>query len=112
MARKEVAALLAKDFVDVKIDEDRMKGADAIKQRFPKSANAGIPWFAFLDADGRVLADSAQPDGQNTGYPASDAEVAYFASMLDAARVRLTTDDVAALKKSLVEAAASLKLRQ
>ncbi|MBI5434190.1 MAG: thioredoxin family protein, partial [Planctomycetes bacterium] len=112
MAQEQVAALLAKDFVDVKIDQDRTTGAEELQKSYPKSAEAGIPWFAFLDADGKTLVDSTMPDGNNTGYPAAEAEVAYFVTMLDAARVRLTSDDVAALKKSLDDEAARLKLRR
>jgi thioredoxin-related protein len=109
MATKEIAPILAKDFVDVKIDQDRMKGAAEVQKRFPKSANAGIPWFAFLDADGKTLAESTMPDGNNTGYPAADEEIAHFMKMLEAVRVRLTPEDLAALKASLIAEAAKLK---
>lgn len=101
MARPEIAALLAKDFVDLKIDVDRAVGAKAIQERFPKSSDQGIPWFAFLDADGKTLADSNGAKGRNVGFPASEDELAHFATMLGAARVHLTQDDVAALLASL-----------
>jgi thiol:disulfide interchange protein len=112
MALPNVAALLGKDFVDVKIDVDRMTGADAIQKRFPKCADAGLPWFAFVDAEGKTLADSTLPDGKNTGYPAAEAEVAHFVSMLNAARTKLSAEDVAALQQSLDDEAARLKLRR
>jgi len=42
--------------VVVKIDQDRMKGAKEVIARIRKPGEgAGIPWFAFLDADGRII---------------------------------------------------------
>jgi thiol-disulfide isomerase/thioredoxin len=56
MARPEVAALLAKDYVDLKIDTDRMTGGDDFLKKFnPKAGTpegGGIPWIAILNADG------------------------------------------------------------
>jgi thiol-disulfide isomerase/thioredoxin len=117
MAEKNVATLLAKDFVDVKIDEDRMKGAKELEARVrppigPKGEGGGIPWFAFLDADGNKLVDCQMPSGNITGYPAEVAEVEHFARMLERVRVRMTVEDVATLKKSLDDAAVRLKLRR
>lgn len=117
MAKKEIAALLAKDFVDVKIDEDRMKGAQELEARVrppvgPDGKGGGIPWFVFFAADGKLLADCALPDGSITGFPVEPAEIARFVEMLDVARVNLTSDDVAALRKSLEEEAARLKARR
>lgn len=117
MATKDVAAILAKDFVDLKIDQDRMTGAKELEARFrapvePGKPGGGIPWFAFVDADGRKLVDCTMPNGAITGYPAEVAEVEHFAKMLESARVRMTPEDVAALKKSLDEEALRLKLRR
>ncbi|MCK6445363.1 MAG: thioredoxin family protein [Planctomycetes bacterium] len=117
MAKKEIAALLAKEFVDVKIDEDRMKGATELEARVrppagPDGKGGGIPWFAFLDADGKPLADCTLPDGNITGFPVEPAEIARFVEMLEAVRVKLTPDDVAALRRSLEEEAARLKARR
>ncbi|MCE9593767.1 MAG: thioredoxin family protein [Planctomycetes bacterium] len=112
LAAEEIAAIFAKDFVDVKIDQDRMKGAAEIQKLFPKSDKAGIPWFAFLDADGKTLAESTMPDGNNTGYPAEEAEIAHFMTMLEAARIRMLPGEVIALKASLVAEAAKLKRAQ
>jgi thiol-disulfide isomerase/thioredoxin len=61
MAQPEVAALLAKDFVDVKIDQDRMPGGKEMLAAELATAGveaSGIPWFVFCDADGRQLANS------------------------------------------------------
>lgn len=101
MATPEIAPLLAKDFVDLKIDVDRAVGAKAIQDRFPRSAKQGIPWFAFLDADGNVLADSTDAKEKNVGFPQDPLEIEHFSAMLAKARVNLTDADVKTLLASL-----------
>ncbi len=81
MARPDVAPLLAKDFIDVKIDQDRMSGGKEIKTRFPASEKAGIPWFAVLDPDGKVIVNSSL-QGSNIGFPATEEELAAFDEFL------------------------------
>ncbi|MFN9756739.1 MAG: DUF255 domain-containing protein [Planctomycetota bacterium] len=103
MARPEVAARLGKDFVDVKVDEDRMAGGMELKKAQMAAAgpgDGGIPWFVFLDGDGKQLAHSTGPQG-NTGFPYQPAEVAHFVTMLQAVKKNLTDDDIAYLRQSL-----------
>ncbi|HET6163107.1 MAG TPA: thioredoxin family protein [Planctomycetota bacterium] len=110
MAKPEVAALLAKDFVDLKVDVDRTIGgkeafAAQLARAEPKVADpAGfsIPWIVFLDGDGKQLAVGHTEKG-NIGCPAELGEIDHFMAMLGKARVHLTDDDVAALKASLLE---------
>jgi len=109
MARPEIAAVLAKDFVDVKIDEDRMTGGKELKTAQMAAAGqqgGGIPWFVFLDGDGKQLAHSTGPKG-NTGFPYQPDEVAHFVTMLQTVRRNLTDDDIALLRKSLDDNRAS-----
>jgi hypothetical protein len=103
MASKDVAPILAKEFVSVKIDWDRMEGArDLVK---PSSGgDPGLPWFAFLDGNGKVLIDSIAPTTGNVGFPAKDVEYAYFKTMLEKVKRHLTGEDIAKLIKSLEEA--------
>ena len=103
MARPEIAALLAKDFVDVKIDNDRMTGAKEIYDAQLAGAGVkatGIPWFVFLDETGKLLANSDGPKG-NVGFPYQPEEVAHFGTMLQQARHNLSDDDITALLDSL-----------
>lgn len=111
MAQPEVAAVLGKEFVDVKIDNDRMTGGAALYQQQLATAGveaSGIPWFVFLDAAGEQLANATGPGG-NVGFPQLDAEVAHFATMLKTARQHLTDDDVAFLQQSLLQVRARLE---
>lgn len=107
MAEPAIAAILEKDFVDVKIDVDRMSNAKEIVARLQVPADTGIPWFAFLDAKGAVLANSMGPKG-NVGFPIEPEETAWFVAMLDKARERIGPDDVNALRASLERARAKL----
>ncbi len=104
MAKPEIAALLAKDFVDVKIDNDRMTGGQEMCDRHKAAAGEtqkGIPWIAFLDSEGKLLAHSTGPKG-NTGFPSEPYEVDHFVTMLNATKVHLTDADVAMLRASLM----------
>ena len=103
MAKPEVAALLGKDFVDVKIDNDRMTGAKEIDEAQLAAAGqkgSGIPWFVLLDADGKVLAHATGPKG-NVGFPFQPEEVEHFGTMLKAAKKNLTDGEIASLVQML-----------
>jgi len=103
MAKPEVAALLGKDFVDVKIDNDRMTGAKEIYEAQLKAAGqkeSGIPWFVFVDGDGKLLAHATGPKG-NVGFPYQPEEVEHFGTMLKAAQKNLTDAEIATLVQML-----------
>jgi hypothetical protein len=112
MASKDVAPILAKEFVSVKIDWDRMAGAkDLVKPS--AGCNPGLPWFVFMDTNRQVLIDSIAPaitlpSGTvvpgNVGFPAKADEYAHFKTMLDKVKRHLTDEDIAKLIKSLEEA--------
>jgi thiol-disulfide isomerase/thioredoxin len=104
LLRPEVTPVLAKDFVEVKIDLDRMPGAKRILERYNPGSRGGIPWFAFIDAKGKAIITSDGPKG-NTGFPSEPYEIEHFVKMLQASRQRLTDADMAQLRKSLEQLA-------
>ncbi len=108
MALKDVAPVLAKDFVILKIDRDRMVGGKDLLARYRKQPG-GLPWFVFLDADGKVIITSDDPDAGNVGYPRGDREEPHFRRMLGAAAKHITPAEIDALIKS-VKAFANAKL--
>jgi thioredoxin-related protein len=46
------------------------------------SENQGLPYWAVLDKNGALLANSQYKPGENSGCPASEVEVAYFIRVL------------------------------
>ncbi|MBW7906595.1 MAG: thioredoxin family protein [Phycisphaerae bacterium] len=110
LARPEIAGVIARDYVDLKIDIDRMTGGNEVAARFRASDKGGIPWFAVLDADGKKLISSDGPEG-NCGYPASPAEIAHFMKMLRETRRNITDEQLTLIEKALKEAAEKLGTR-
>lgn len=100
MARPEIAAVLGKEFVDCKIDEDRMVGGKDLEKKFNPNGG-GIPWIAFVDSEGKVLATSDEPEKGNIGFPAQPNEIAHFEAMLKQVKKHLTDAEVAGLVESL-----------
>ncbi|MEW5981857.1 MAG: hypothetical protein AB1806_05750 [Acidobacteriota bacterium] len=101
MALPDIAPILAKDFVTLGIDTDRMLGGkDLLATYNPKPG--GIPWFVFIDGDGSAIIDSNDPDRGNVGFPAQDFEIAHFTVMLGKVRKRITHEEIEMLGRSLV----------
>ena len=100
MARED-AAVFKKEFVTVKIDIDRMTGGKDVLAAYPKSEKQGIPWFVFLQPDGKELGDSMGPKG-NIGCPNTEEEIGDFLDIVKKVAVTLTADDLAALRQSLL----------
>ena len=100
MAQPGTAGRLAAGFIDCKIDVDRTLGGKELLASMRGSDAGGIPWFAFLAADGSRLADSTGPGG-NIGFPVEPQEVAHFRGMLRAAGTGLDDAALDALMASL-----------
>lgn len=90
LARPDVGPVLEKDFVLLKIDTDRNPGGQAMLNKMTAGRESGIPWFAILEPDGKVVVDSFDSSGQNIGFPAAAAEIEYFTTMLTQGGQRLT----------------------
>ncbi len=111
LARPEVAKLIDKAYVSVKIDVDRMTGgADVLKSLRP-SNRGGIPWFAVLGADGKATVTSDDDKGDNVGFPVEAAEIEHFRKMLDRSATKLSEAERAELTESLKANAERLKAR-
>jgi hypothetical protein len=101
MALKDVAPILAKDFVELRIDTDRTVGGNDVLARYNKKSG-GIPWFVFIGPDGTPIIDSNDPEHGNIGFPAADSEIAHFKVMLQKVARQITPADIDFLTKSLV----------
>jgi thioredoxin-related protein len=109
LARDDMKALFDRQFVDRKIDVDRTTGGKELSAKF-KADQKGIPWFAFLDRDGKVVADSDGPKG-NIGYPASPEEIDHFIAMLKKVATKLSAEQIATIEKELRTAGEKLSVR-
>jgi len=96
LVKPQIETILKKDYVVVKIDQDRMKGAKEVIQRIRKpTEGAGIPWFAFLDKDGNILITSTKPGAGNIGFPADPkTEIPHFVHMLKTTRSKITDAEI------------------
>ncbi|MCK6482682.1 MAG: DUF255 domain-containing protein [Phycisphaerae bacterium] len=110
LADEKIAPVIAKAFVDVKIDQDRMKNAEEVIGAIRKDKQGGIPWFAFIDAGGKPLITSEGPDG-NVGCPVAPAEIAHFEKMLGYAGGKLSESDVKLLIEELKRRGEALQRR-
>jgi thiol:disulfide interchange protein len=108
LAVPDVARLLAEDYIDLKVDLDRMTGANEIVTRFRDQLGAGIPWIAILDAEGKVLVTADGPDG-NIGYPVTPEEIKHFLDMLKQTARRLSADGQRKIGEMLEAAARKLR---
>lgn len=93
MARKDISAVLSKQFVDIKIDTDRTIGGKEVLEKYTKGESTGIPWFAFLDPKGEVLVTSMGPKG-NVGFPYEPFEIDWFKQMLTKSAKNLSAEEI------------------
>lgn len=100
LAREDMASLLGKTFVDVKLDLNRMTGADVVLDRYKGAKSGGIPWYAILDAEGKKVVDSDGPNG-NIGYPLQPDEIVHFLAMLRKAPTAMSSADLEAVSAAL-----------
>ena len=106
LARPEISAILARDFVVLKVDVDRMTSGKDVMKKYRPDESGGIPWFTVLDAKGDKLATSDLLQGQNKniGYPAEPKEINAFMSMIEGQARRIEPGQIAELRKELEQA--------
>jgi hypothetical protein len=93
-------AVWEKDYLWIKMDP-RWPHAAEIMKSLRGEASGGYPWFAILDSDGKVLATSNKPDGDNIGFPSEPDSVEHFIHMLKTTAQRMADEDFARLKTAL-----------
>jgi thioredoxin-related protein len=111
MAKPEFKSAFAADYVIVhltvmespdKKNDENPGGMDYLTKL--GGDKGGIPFFAFVDPSGKVLADSNAKMGdkkQNIGHPVKKGEVAHFMAMIDKSAKRMTAAKKAEIKKFL-----------
>jgi thioredoxin-related protein len=109
MALPEVASILSKDFIDLKIDTDRTVGGEEVLAEYCKQPG-GIPWFVLLDSEGKALATSDK-EQRNIGYPVEPQEIAHFMTMLKSASRQISPDELGKIEKALNDRAVQIRER-
>jgi len=108
----EIKPVFDKYFVSVKlvVTEDEphkaLENAGADKFLEKLGGPQGIPYCAFLNADGSLIINSkrptdANPEGQNIGYPGEAEEVDWFLKMLKKAAPGMAADDLKKIETAL-----------
>ena len=100
MARPEVAEILARDFVAVRIDMDEMVGAKAIAEEYVDGYSP-IPWISILDSDGELVADSFADNGRNIGFPVKDWAIEHLGVMIREGAPDISEADLDILLESI-----------
>jgi thiol:disulfide interchange protein len=94
----EVGKLMTDNYVllELTVQESREKkalenpGAEALMAEMG-SADAGLPFYFFLDKDGKKIGDSlVMPGGKNIGHPATPEEIKAFERLLEKSAPRMT----------------------
>lgn len=78
-----------------------LSGAMALFKYY-SGGQQSVPFFAFLDKEGKTLSASVNASGQNIGYPTSDAELGAFDAMFAKAAPAMTNADIARVRAALV----------
>ena len=104
MVDPDVAPILKRNFVELKIDTEQTRGGRKLLDRSRTGEPGGIPWFGFYGTDGQLIIDSNRPsDGKNVGYPKAGENAAHFRAMLQNSGPDLTEAEldtlIAALKR-------------
>jgi len=93
--------VFTKDFVELKIDVDRMTGGKELGDKLQRNRAGGLPWLVILDQNGKELISSNEEAGRNIGSPAADWEVAHFMKMMRETRQHMSDEDIAGLETDL-----------
>lgn len=66
-------------------------------------AKSGLPFYVFVDGNGKKIADSnAMPGGDNIGFPAVPAEISAFMGLIDRTAAHLTAPERATIESYLL----------
>jgi hypothetical protein len=88
-----------KDYLWVRVDS-RWHGSEEVMDRIKEGRRGGIPWYAIIDSNGKVLATSDGPDG-NIGFPSDPPSIDHFLAMIKSTLQRISEQELATLRKGL-----------
>jgi thiol-disulfide isomerase/thioredoxin len=100
----EIAPIIGAHFVLVHLDVDEKDaslenpGADELKAQL--GGGSPIPYYCFLDREGKRLADSRNPD--DIGFPSTLGEIGAFDALLQRVEPRMTESERGRIKRKLL----------
>lgn len=100
--RDGAAPIVGDRLVLATIDLGRNPKAVELWQKYAGERPPGLPWFAFIDSDGKVISTSKPEGGQNIGFPTGDDEIGMFVDMLRRAVPGVTDAQAKSVRESLV----------
>ena len=106
LERPDIKPVFEKYFVPLKLvvqENEKNKalenpGADVLMKQL--GGPAGLPYFAFLDAHGKLIVNSKH-DGQNIGFPSEPGEINWFLQMLRQACPTIAEADLKLIETAL-----------
>lgn len=112
LAKPEIKAIWDKHFVTVDLvvletpEKKALENPGAEELMAANGgAKAGIPYFFFVDKDGKTIVNSTRPakgddKGGNVGCPYEPKEIEWFMAMLEKAAPKMSKDETAAIQKA------------
>jgi thioredoxin-related protein len=110
LAQPEIAALLDRDFLVLKVDIRRMKNGEEVMNRYRPKESQGVPWYVILDAKGATKGTADASIG-NIGYPLEPKEIDAFVTLIES-QGKLQPAQISDLRKGLEKAADAIKAEQ
>ena len=102
--------LISQDYIDVKIDTEKMLHGAEVAARLRKGRAGGIPWIVILDTNGKELINSDAPTG-NIGCPVTPEEIKWFMTMIEKTARNLDSKEQGMLRSELEKHAHWIKNR-
>ena len=108
LQRPGMASVLEDNLVVAHINQGTLADGKALREKLAGTPNSGgVPWFAFVDGDGKVLVNALSPKG-NVGYPYTGEEMGYFVGLLRSVP-QLSASEIAVMERELQAANASYR---
>jgi hypothetical protein len=98
---------MSRDYIDLKIDVERQLNGEAVAARLRSGKTGGIPWMVITDEFGNELVNADGPEG-NVGCPVTEAETAWFMTMIRRTARSLTAEQIATIEAELLDNAKKL----
>ncbi len=98
---------MAADYITLKIDVERNTNGAAVAKLLRGERTGGIPWMVITDEHGKELVAADGPEG-NVGCPVTEAERAWFMTMIRRTTRSMTEKQIKTIEAELADNAKKL----